>query len=43
MEELREKLNELVTKETTLSKGEVLRVSEELDKLICKYYNISPV
>ncbi|WP_156939900.1 aspartyl-phosphate phosphatase Spo0E family protein [Clostridium lundense] len=39
IEKLREKLNKLVLKENNLSVGEVLEVSQQLDKLICKYYN----
>ncbi|KAJ53828.1 hypothetical protein CTM_01125 [Clostridium tetanomorphum DSM 665] len=42
IELLRQKLNELVTKETTLSRGEVLKLSQELDKLIYKYYSSTP-
>jgi hypothetical protein len=38
IEEIREKLNELVESETDLNKGEVLRLSQELDALIYIYY-----
>lgn len=42
IEKLREKLNQLVLKENNLSVGEVLELSQQLDKLICKYYNTTP-
>ena len=43
MEVLREKLNQLAEKETILSRGEVLELSKEMDKLIYKYYNTTSV
>jgi hypothetical protein len=39
LEELRKELNKLVKpKEAVLCEGEILKVSQELDKLICNSY-----
>lgn len=38
IESLRKKLNDLVEKECILYEGEILRLSQELDKLIFSYY-----
>lgn len=38
IEYLRKKLDDLVANECTLYEGEILRLSQELDKLIYKYY-----
>lgn len=35
---LRDKLNEMVSEDASLYEGEILRVSQELDKLITLYY-----
>ncbi|WP_368488565.1 aspartyl-phosphate phosphatase Spo0E family protein [Clostridium sp. BJN0013] len=41
IEQLREKLNELVAKSDILYRGEVLKLSQELDELIYIQYNKS--
>lgn len=42
LEELREKLNKLVlSDEAILHQGEILKISQELDKLICMSYTKS--
>ncbi len=38
MEKIRKELNELVISSNNLCRGEVLRLSQELDKLIYLYY-----
>lgn len=35
---LRDKLNKMVSEDANLFEGEILRVSQELDKLITLYY-----
>ncbi|EDK32888.1 aspartyl-phosphate phosphatase Spo0E family protein [Clostridium kluyveri] len=39
IEQLRERLNELVVKSDVLYRGEVLKLSQELDELIYIQYN----
>lgn len=39
MESLRKKLNDLLENECILYEGEILRLSQELDKLIYNYYS----
>lgn len=38
LEQTRERLNNLIEMDSILYEGEILRLSQELDKLIYKYY-----
>jgi len=42
IEILREKLNRLVQENNCLYSDSVIKLSQELDKLICKYYGKPP-
>lgn len=39
LEDLRDRLNELTEDEQILARGEILKISQQLDKLICEEYS----